>query len=528
MRICFGHAVLLSVVPFVTLPLLAQDLFAAHTEAFPAQEDPLHSAADSTAGRPREDSPSAAAKPAPVPESVHKFGPLNVSVNWRFRSEAWDWFVPSAGENSYGLEHSLLRVGVGQKNDAFEWLLEGAQDALIGLPTNAVQPGRLGQLGLGGAYFAANGNVSTVASGFLKQAYLALKLPANGKLKMGRFTFPDGAEVQPSDKTLSTLVNTRIAQRLIGDFGFSAVQRSLDGAQLSFNAGNSNFTLYGGRPTEGVYQIQGMDELDINVFYGAFNCTFSTKKNSGALRIFAIGYMDDRYRVLKTDNRPAAVRAADQNQIRIGTYGADYAHVDHTDRAGQFDFLVWGAFQNGGWGVETQRAGAFAGEVGWQLPVRVLSPWLSAGYSYGSGDSNSNDTVHETFFQLLPTPRPYARFPFYNMMNNEDFYGTATFRLPHSLSVHSELHALRLASANDLWYAGGGAFQAATFGYTGRASGGARSLANVWDASLDIPLRFGFSVTAYYAHAWGKSVIASIYPGGTNAQFGYLETNFRF
>ncbi|MGB4784977.1 MAG: hypothetical protein WAQ77_09675, partial [Candidatus Acidiferrum sp.] len=122
----------------------------------------------------------------------------------------------------------------------------------------------------------------------------------------------------------------------------------------------------------------------------------------------------------------------------------------------------------------------------------------------------------------------YARFPFYNMENNEDFYGTAVFRFPRALSVRSELHALRLANAQDLWYAGGGAFQPHTFGYTGRANGGNRSLANVWDISLDCPLRYGFSITTYYAHAWGKSVITSIYPTGTNAQFGYLETNFHF
>ena len=40
--------------------------------------------------------------------------------------------------------------------------------------------------------------------------------------------------------------------------------------------------------------------------------------------------------------------------------------------------------------------------------------------------------------------------------------------------------------------------------------------------------RYGFSATLYYGYAWGKGVIASIYPAGTGAQFGYLETNFRF
>jgi hypothetical protein len=474
------------------------------------------------------DSASANPKPAPAPAIGHKVGPLDVSINWRFRVEAWDFFQPPTGQNAYAFEHSLLKIGIGQKHEAFEWLIEGAADGIFDLPSSAVQPGRLGQLGLGGTYFAANGNVRNTASGFLKQAYIGFKLPMKSNASLGRFTFLDGAEARPKDKTLATLINTRIAQRLIGDFSFSATQRSFDGIQLGLDAGNSNFTFFGARPTEGVYQMRGMDELNINLFYGAFNLPITTKNNAGELRIFAIGYMDDRAGVLKTDNRPLAVRTADTNQIRIGTYGLDYVHVLHTGHEGQFDILGWGAFQTGGWGVQTQRAEAFLGELGWQPPVPVINPWFSAGYSYGSGDSNPNDNVHGTFFQIMPTPRPYDRIPFYNMMNHEDFYGSAALRLPRTLAVRSELHALRLANANDLSYGGGGAFQSNTFGYTGRASNGNRSLANVWDISLDIPLRDGFSVTTYYGHAWGKSLIANIYPGGTSAQFGYVETNFHF
>ena len=468
------------------------------------------------------------AKGIPSTANSHKLGPLNLTVNWRFRTEAWDWFQPTSGQNAYAFEHSLLRIGIGQKNEAFEWMLEGAQDAIVDLPTGALQPGRPGQLGLGATYFAANGNGQNNVNGFVKQAYMGFKLPANGNLRLGRFVFLDGAEVAPKDKTLATLVNTRITARLIGDFGFSAVQRSFDGVKLAFDAGQSNLTLLGARPTRGVYQIDGMGEVNVDLFYGAYTVPVASHSGAGELRIFSLGYVDERGAVLKTDNRPLAARTADKSHIRIGTYGADYVHVFRTNRSGQFDFLLWGAVQNGSWGVQHHRAGAFAGEFGWQPAVHALSPWFSAGYSYGSGDSNPADTTHKTFFQVLPTPRLYDRFPFYNMMNNEDFYGTAVFYLPLSLAIRSEIHALRLASAQDLWYGGGGAFQPHTFGYSGRSSGGSRSLANVWDISLDCPLRYGISLTTYYAHAWGKSVVASIYPTGSNAQFGYVETNFRF
>lgn len=117
------------------------------------------------------------AKPGPAPSTARKLGPLTITVNWRFRVEAWDWFQPSAGQSTYGLEHSLLKIGVGQKSEAFDWFLEAAQDAILGLPNDAVQPGRLGQLGLGGTYFLANGNSRNNVDGFVKQAYFGFKLP---------------------------------------------------------------------------------------------------------------------------------------------------------------------------------------------------------------------------------------------------------------------------------------------------------------------------------------------------------------
>ncbi len=104
----------------------------------PDSGKPMNAVAAATAAN----SPTAGdAKPAPAAAKQHKLGPLNVSVNWRFRTEAWDWFQPPTGQNSYAFEHSLLRIGLGQKSEAFEWLLEGAADAIVDLPPRAVQPG---------------------------------------------------------------------------------------------------------------------------------------------------------------------------------------------------------------------------------------------------------------------------------------------------------------------------------------------------------------------------------------------------
>ncbi len=469
-----------------------------------------------------------AEKKEPTPPPKHKLGPLEISVNWRTRAEGWNWFEGKTGNSDYGLWDSLLRIGIGQTGDRFDWFIEGEQPSILGLPNNAVVAAPQGQLGLGGSYYAANNDHTNVANGFVKQAFVNFKHLGPAGLKVGRFEYFDGLEVKPKDPLLATIIQTRISSRLISNFAFTAVQRSFDGVQVALESGQNNVTFFGARPTKGVFQVQGEGELDVDAYYGAYTRSVKTSESAAELRVFALGYIDHRTTVLKTDNRPAAVRAADLDKIEIETWGADYVHVVNTSSAGNFDFLGWGVVQTGSWGKLAQHADAFVGEAGWQPPVKVLKPWLSVGYSYGSGDSNPKDGRHGTFFQVLPTPRQYARFPFYNMMNNEDWYGTLNLRPTSKLLLRSEAHALRLANANDLWYSGGGAFQPKTFGYTGRPSNGFRGLGNVWDLSADYQLTKSFGTTFYYGHAWGKSVIAKIYPNDANGQLIFLETNYHF
>jgi hypothetical protein len=153
---------------------------------------------------------------------------------------------------------------------------------------------------------------------------------------------------------------------------------------------------------------------------------------------------------------------------------------------------------------------------------------LRGGLTIGSGDSNPGDGRHGTFFQILPTPRPYARLPFFNMMNIEDRFGALVLRPHAKITLSSEFHALRLSNANDLWYSGGGVFQPWTFGYTGRATGGKQSLANLYDTSVEYRMNPRLTLTAYLGYAQGLAVMESIYPKGKDARFGYPEFVYRF
>src|SRR5262249_13540863 len=143
-----------------------------------------------------------------------------------------------------------------------------------------------GQLGLGGTYYVSNGSTRNNANGFVKQAYITFNKFGPFSAQIGRFEFLDGLEIIPKNRLLATLAQTRVSQRLIGNFGWSAVGRSFDGGHLTADWGSNDVTFVGARPTRGVYQVDGMGELDINLFYGAYSRGFTTKKYSARARGF--------------------------------------------------------------------------------------------------------------------------------------------------------------------------------------------------------------------------------------------------
>jgi hypothetical protein len=192
--------------------------------------------------------------------------------------------------------------------------------------------------------------------------------------------------------------------------------------------------------------------------------------------------------------------------------------------------MAWGAYQFGDWGSQEHSAYAYAAEVGFQ-PDLPLRPWIRAGYFAGSGDTSAETAEggeHGTFFQLLPTPRIYARTPFQNLMNNKDLFVQLLLRPDARTNIRVDLRAIDLAEGTDLWYAGGGAFDAVGFGFAGRPSGGDSKLATVIDLSVDRTLGAMTSASFYFGRVNGGDVISRIYPEGATANYAYLELTRRF
>ena len=466
------------------------------------------------------------AAPQPI-----QLGPVTFTGSLRARFYAWDWFQPASGQNQYEYSGNILRLNFAEKLRGWDWDAEFAVPFLLGLPTGATDPAPQGALGLGSNYYAANGNRQNTAMIFPKQLYVrfdGLGGEDGQTLQIGRFTFLDGSEIAPKNSTLATLKSSRIAQRLLGDFGWSDVGRSFDGLHYSLSGPSSNLTFVAAVPTRGAYQVDGWGWNRVGFGYAAYTKEWGKGRHSADTRFFVLQYDDFRHGVLKTDNRPTAVRRGDTENIAIQTFGGHSIHA-FTTAAGTLDAVAWGAAQTGRWGTQTQRAFAVDFEGGFQPKVLPkVKPWIRGGYTYGSGDSNPNDNLHGTFFQVLPTPRPYARFPFFNMMNAEDAFGALILR-PHSkVTISSEYHSLRLSNINDLWYSGGGVYQPWSFGYTGRATSGRRSLGNLYDTSVEYRANRRVTFTAYLGYTQGLAAMKQIYAQDKDGRFGYLEMIFRF
>ena len=477
--------------------------------------------------------PAATSKSATSPAPI-KLGGVTLSGSLRLRMESWDWFETQNADSAYTFGAATLRVALGQQRDRVDWLVEGEVPVLMGVPTRSIAPVPQGQLGLGATYFAANGRQD--ASVIFKQGFIRFKGPFGDKassLKLGRFEFNDGTEVIPADPTLAAVKRDHISQRLIGAFGFSHVGRSFDGVQYARNFKAGNFTFVGARPTEGVFQLKGNDELDVDFYYGAFTRPLKHKQGESEFRIFVLHYHDGRP-VLKTDNRPPQSRAADTSNIRLNTLGGHYIGAYKVGK-GKVDLLLWGAAQLGNWGTLDHRAGAVAAEAGYTIGGSKLAdkiePWVRLGYYRSSGDNDPVDGTHGTFFTVLPTPRIYARTPFFNGMNNEDAFGQLRLKPHPRLGLRFDAHHLRLSSAKDLWYVGGGAFQQKTFGYVGRPGNGKQGIGSLFDASADLSVTSRTALTFYIAGIRGGGVQSAIYPlGGSHpaGRFAYVELTQRF
>jgi hypothetical protein len=456
---------------------------------------------------------------------------IKLSLSTRLRGEFVDWFRPpaSAGadiENRYNFFASQTRLGVEAQLPHARVVLMVQETLLANVPTQSIAPAPIGTLGTGAVYFQ-NTPSSFQQEPFLKLGFLELR-HRGLTAQLGRFEVRDGLETLPTNPSLLYLKRERISERLVGPFDFTHVTRSFDGGLFAYDRPGWNATAYGVLPTRGGFEISANPEIEDMVLAGA---AFTAKRLPNVDlpfdgRVFYLYYEDGRTDTVKVDNRPLPEREADHDPIRLQTIGA-HAITLLEAGPGEADLLVWGVAQTGRWGELAQRSWAWAAEAGYKLPRLPASPWLRFGIDRSSGDGNPNDGSHETFFQVLPTTRRYARLPFFNLMNNQDVFAQLLLA-PHPLvQAQVDYHWLTLTAASDLWYSGGGATNDVLFGYSGIPSGGERELAHLVDFSIAWRAFPWLSLNAYVAHAFGQAVVGSSF-AGRDTTYGFVETTLSY
>lgn len=458
---------------------------------------------------------------------------LRISGDMRIRYENWDFFDPATAtphENSYDFTGHRIRLGALWTDKYFDAFVQGQYTGVYGLPDNAtVAPA--GPLGLGANYY--NDSAASVADAHLKQAYLSLKGDPLGlaglRLKLGRYEMNDGLEYKTGNAKFDGLKATRAGQRLLGTFDFTNATRSFDGVHLAYDQQAYNVTVAANHPTQGGFNIHAQDEIShIDVFYAALTGKKDVLLPGTEQRLFYAYYGDDRNTQV-VDNRPAALRPnLSRQDLQLHTIGSHWLGVWKAG-AGSIDGLLWGAYQFGDWAGLNHQAGAIDAELGYQWGNMPLKPWIRAVYFRSSGDRNPNNGSHSTFFQMLPTARAFAKFPFYNLMNIQDAFAQFIVIPSETTKVAIEVHHLSLDSKQDLFYGGGGATsRSGSFGFAGRNPRGASDIGQLVDISFNHQLNQYFSWNVYYGHVFGGEVLKNVYSKQADANYGFIELNAAF
>ncbi len=430
---------------------------------------------------------------------------ITISASNQFRGEFVDWWEPPPGSKtpigSYNFVGNRFKFGVGVATERVDVFAQFQHTLLGNLPQGAPGPG--------GVYYA-NTPQTFQQDPILRNAWARVRGWGGFEgysIMGGRMPYADGTQAKVTDPALKFLINKRIKERLIGTFEYTMVGRSFDGGRIDIESPLLTLTAFGFLPTWGGFEINANKQIsDIYTLGLAASLPNSEWLPRSTGRLFWFLYNDNRD-IVALDNRPLAERQATANlPINVHTIGTNWIHTEDLG-PGRLDLLGWGTYQMGDWQGLQHQAWAYTLETGYQLPDVWSAPWIRAGITRGSGDSNPNDRRHSTFFQMLPTARIYAQTPFYNMMNNQDVFLQGFFKLLDEVSMQVEGHWIRVNDSADFAYFGGGATSDTFFGFGGVPSQGQNELSYLVDVAVTWQPTRNVKLYGYYGHGFGQGIV---------------------
>jgi hypothetical protein len=455
---------------------------------------------------------------------------FNYKTTLMVRQENWNWFGNQ--NDAYDFRLSRLRFDARIAYKQFEIFAQPQYVIMQDVPDQAGLPSPQGPSGMGALYYAHNEESNFSSIGFHQFYLKASDLFSVGtELKLGRFTYASGLEYQnPQDgQKFNTLKTMRLADRMISSFEWSAFARSFDGAQwkqqLPQNYHLTASILY---PTQGGWEKDFNESMeDVRIATTTLTAPKGKLLEHTEMQVFAYNYSDERNCTQRIDN--SGQSCSNEADINISMTGAHIQSI-YPFESIDIDFLAWGGYQWGDWYELKHEAYAFTLETGIQFKQVWLKPWIRTGYYYGSGDSDSSDGSHGTFFQMAPGTRKYQLFPYYDLQNIEYAFLQLFLFPTKDLTLRIDYTQSALAESEDLWYMGTGPTQndGDIFGYLARPSQGQKDLSQEISLMANYKFNEHLSLSLFYAHVFGDDVIKANYTENSDADYASAEITFTF
>ena len=446
------------------------------------------------------------------------------------RAEMWKYFEPpppsptfTPGDPTTDHIGNRLLAGVRFRRGHLDSTLALQYVQFGGLPDDAIGPGALGT---GALYYDHSGS-TTSHQVYLKTASIAFRqIAGHLDVQVGRLSYTGGAERASGVSKIEAVKRQRLDSRLVGEFEWSLYQRAFDGVRADWTSKSFRITGTAFQPTQGGFEdAAGVSMSRVRVLSAVATTAPGAILPRSEVQVFVHRYDDRRPVSARPDNTGRSATAADIGITAVGGHVAGARPAG----AGEIDGLIWLASQSGDWYEQSHRGFGVTAEVGYQWPKAPWTPWVRGGVSWFSGDGDSHDASHGTFFPMVPTVRRYAQSTLYSMANLRDIMGQVILRPARDVTLRVDGHFLSLANPADGWYAGSGATQESgrIFGYTLRSSGNESRLMDIAEGSVDWRLNPAWSVSGYLGVASsGRVVRHSFQPGP--AAFFYLENSVQF
>jgi hypothetical protein len=459
---------------------------------------------------------------AQAPQAPQRF---TLALRDTTRLESWRYFEPppGGGDPDDAYVANRLQIELRRSWPRVALQVTAQHVGFASLPPGATGPG---PLGLGALYYEQGGRETSPQQLWLRYANVTFRQVAPGlDVQVGRMGYTSGAEAASGDPRIEAIKRQRLDARILGEFEWSIYQRGFDGVRADWTHHAVKATGLAVRPTQGGFaKVAGPTIDDIGVVGAVVSVQPTARIPHTQWQGFVLHYDDERRVTQRPDNTGRPATAAD---VAITSYGGSLVG-SYPLGAGAADALAWGVVQRGDWYGQDHAGVALAVEGGYHWTSSPWTPWLRAGVLHTSGDESPTDDTHGTYFPVLPTVRRFSQTTVVSTMNVDDAFVQVMARPTRRVGVRVDVHALRLASAADLWYIGSGATleEGAAFGYAGRRSNGSRQLGTAIEASADFVITPIWSVNVFAGHVRGGRVVTGTF-AGERLWFLYAEQVLR-